>query len=31
MSADAFREHMRRLHFHARVHVALDERRAQGA
>ena len=31
MSADALREYYRRLHFHARVHVALDRRRAQGA
>jgi hypothetical protein len=26
MTADALREHYRRLHFHARVHAALDER-----
>ncbi len=31
MSANALREYYRRLHFHARVHVALDRRRAQGA
>jgi len=30
MTAPALREHLRRLHFHARVHVALDERRADG-
>ncbi len=30
MTAATLREHMRRLHFHARVHVALDERRAAG-
>jgi hypothetical protein len=30
MSADALREHYRRLHFHARVHVALDARQAIG-
>ncbi len=30
MSADALREYYRRLHFHARVHVALEERRAHG-
>jgi hypothetical protein len=30
MTAPALCEHLRRLHFHARVHVALDERRAEG-
>src|SRR5580700_4221484 len=28
MTVSALREHLRRLHFHARVHVALEERRA---
>ena len=31
MTGYALREHYRRLHFHARVHVALDERQARGA
>jgi hypothetical protein len=31
MTAATLREHMRRLHFHARVHVALDERLGAGA
>lgn len=31
MTVPALHEHLRRLHFHARVHVALDERRARGA
>ena len=30
MSASALREHYRRLHLHARVHAALDERLARG-
>lgn len=30
MSVDALREYYRRLHFHARIHVALDERQASG-
>ena len=30
MAADALREHYRRLHFHARVHAALDERLTRG-
>src|SRR5580658_5862906 len=30
MTVAALREHLRRLHFHARVHVALDERRDRG-
>src|SRR5580700_2515358 len=30
MTVAALREHLRRLHFHARVHVALEERRAAG-
>jgi len=30
MTADALREHYRRLHFHARVHAALDVRLARG-
>lgn len=30
MTAAALREHLRRLHFHARVHVSLEERRARG-
>src|SRR5579872_1898584 len=30
LSAAALREHLRRLHFHARVHVTLEERQARG-
>jgi hypothetical protein len=30
MTADALREHYRRLHFHARLHAALDERQSRG-
>jgi len=30
MTVPAFREYLRRLHFHARIHVALDERLARG-
>jgi hypothetical protein len=30
MSPAALREHLRRLHFHARVHVILEERQARG-
>ncbi len=30
MTVAALREHLRRLHFHARVHVSLEERRAAG-
>jgi hypothetical protein len=30
MTAGALREHYRRLHLHARIHAALDERRARG-
>lgn len=30
MTADALRDYYRRLHFHARIHVALDERLARG-
>jgi hypothetical protein len=30
MTVAALREHLRRLHFHARVHVALEERRNRG-
>jgi len=30
MTVSALREHLRRLHFHARVHVSLEERQASG-
>ena len=31
MTAEALREYYRRLHFHARIHAALDERLARAS